>query len=112
MEFVKNVIDDLNERCVYCYETRIKETVKYAKDHGFDLFSTTLLVSPYQKHEKIKEICEKYSKEFEIEFLYADFRVNFRAGQKSARENNLYMQKYCGCIFSEDKRTAFVRKDF
>ena len=104
VEFIENVINDLTERCGYCYESRIKETAKYAKEHGFDMFSTTLLVSPYQKHEKIKEICEKYSKEFEVEFFYADFRVNFRAGQKSAREHSIYMQKYCGCIFSEQER--------
>ena len=104
VEFIENVIVNLNERCGYCYETRIKETAGYAKERGFDMFSTTLLVSPYQNHEKIKEICEKYSREFEIDFLYADFRVNFREGQKSAREKNIYMQKYCGCIFSEEER--------
>ena len=104
VEFIENVINDLNERCGYCYETRIKETAKYAKEHGFDMFSTTLLVSPYQKHEKIKETCEKYSKEFGVDFFYADFRANFREGQKSARGNNIYMQKYCGCIFSEQER--------
>ena len=104
VEFTENVINKLDERCNYCYETRIKETVKYAKENGFDMFSTTLLVSPYQKHEKIKETCEKYAEESGVEFLYADFRANFRNGQKSAREKNIYMQKYCGCIFSEQER--------
>ena len=102
--FTRNVIDNLRDRCVYCYDTRIGETVKYAKENGFDTFSTTLLVSPYQNHEKIKEICEKYAKESGLEFFYGDFRENFRDGQKSAREKNLYMQKYCGCIFSEQER--------
>ena len=105
VEFVDNVVGDLDNRCVYCYETRVRETARYAKDHGFDMFSTTLLVSPYQNHDKIKEICEKYSKESGVGFFYSDFRADFRAGQKSARENNIYTQKYCGCIFSEYKRT-------
>ena len=109
VEFIKNtIVGDavlcVPQRCEYCYETRIKETAKYAKDNGFDIFSTTLLVSPYQNHEKIKEICEKYAKEYEIAFFYGDFRENFRNGQKSAREKNIYMQKYCGCIFSEHER--------
>lgn len=106
VEFTKNVIDNLDKgaRCVYCYDARIKETAIYAKEHGFDMFSTSLLVSPYQNHEKIKEICEKYAVEFGVKFFYADFRANFRNGQKSARENNIYMQKYCGCIFSEQER--------
>ena len=104
VEFTKNVIDNLKERCGYCYGVRIKETAKYAKEHGFDMFSTTLLVSPYQNHEKIKDTCEEYANVFDIGFLYADFRVNFKNGQKSAREKNIYMQKYCGCIFSEQER--------
>ena len=104
VEFTSNVIDNLKERCAYCYDMRISETAKYAKENGFDMFSTTLLVSPYQNHEKTKEICEKYADEYSIEFFYADYRVNFRGGQKSARENNIYMQKYCGCIFSEQER--------
>jgi len=104
IDFVENVINNLRDRCIYCYEKRIKITAEYAKEHGYDMFSSTLLVSPYQNHEKIKEICEKYSKEYNIEFYYDDFRKNFREGQKSARENNIYMQKYCGCIFSEQER--------
>lgn len=105
VEFTRNVINNLETRCCYCYETRIRKTAEHAKQNGFDMFSTTLLVSPYQNHEKIKEICEKYAEEYEIGFFYGDFRVNFRDGQKSAREKSIYMQKYCGCIFSEQKRT-------
>ena len=47
---------------------------------------------------------ENLSKEFGIEFLYRDFRVGFREGQAKARELGLYMQKYCGCVFSEEDR--------
>ena len=47
---------------------------------------------------------EKLSEEFGIEFLYKDFRVGFREGQNKARELGFYMQKYCGCIFSEEDR--------
>ena len=39
-----------------------------------------------------------------VKFLYRDFRVGFREGQKKARELGMYMQKYCGCIFSEEER--------
>ena len=44
------------------------------------------------------------SKEFGIEFLYRDFRVGFWEGHAEAKEAGLYMQKYCGCIFSEEDR--------
>ena len=45
-------------------------------------------------------MAEKYG----IEFLYRDFRPGFREGQAEARELGLYMQKYCGCVFSEEDR--------
>ena len=70
------------------------------------------LVSPYQKHEELRKVCEKAADFYGIEFLYRDFRVGFREGQKKARELGLYMQKYCGCIFSEEERyEKQIKKD-
>ncbi len=103
--FCKNVVSDIPNRCVnYCYRARIGETVRYAKEHGFDAFTTTLLVSPYQRHEELKAVCEELAELAGIEFIYRDFRVGFREGQAKARELGMYMQKYCGCIFSEEDR--------
>ena len=104
-DFCKNVSDDIDNRCVnYCYPVRLEETAKFAKENGFDSFTTTLLVSPYQKHDAIHELGEKIAKEYGLNFIYRDFRVGFRDGQNKARELGLYMQKYCGCIFSEESR--------
>ena len=103
-EFTRSVIDNIDGRCVFCYESRLEETAKYAKEKGYDAFTTTLLVSPYQNHELIKELGEKIAEEYGLTFLYRDFRVGFRQGQAKARELGLYMQKYCGCIFSEEDR--------
>ena len=104
-EFCRNTISDLENRCSnYCYKVRLEQTAKYAKENGYDSFSTTLLVSPYQKHEVLKEIGEELAKKYGIEFIYRDFRIGFREGQNKARELGLYMQKYCGCIFSEEDR--------
>ena len=104
-EFCKNVSNDLKNRCKnYCYPVRLEQTAKFAKENGFDAFSTTLLVSPYQQHDAIKEIAEQMAKKYGVEFVYRDFRVGFREGQAKARELGLYMQKYCGCVFSEEMR--------
>ena len=104
-EFCKNTTNDIMNRCLnYCYKIRLEQTAKYAKKNGFDSFTTTLLVSPYQNHEAIKEICEELANKYNINFLYRDFRVGFRDGQNKAKELGLYMQKYCGCIFSEEDR--------
>ena len=104
-EFCRNVANDIKNRCVnYCYPKRLSETVRYATENGYDAFTTTLLVSPYQKHEELKKVCEKLAKDSGVEFIYRDFRVGFREGQQKARDLGLYMQKYCGCIFSEEDR--------
>ena len=104
-EFCQNVVGDLKNRCVnYCYPKRLGETVRYAAENGYEAFTTTLLVSPYQKHAELQKVCEKLAKEAGIQFLYRDFRVGFRAGQEKARTLGLYRQKYCGCIFSEEDR--------
>ena len=65
-EFCKNVIGDLQNRCKnYCYRVRLEQTAKYAKEHGYDAFTTTLLVSPYQNHESLKEIGEELAKKIQ-----------------------------------------------
>jgi hypothetical protein len=112
-EFCKNVINDLDNRCSnYCYRVRLEKTAKYAKENGYDAFSTTLLISQYQNHEALKNIAEEMAKKYEIEFLYRDFRSGFREGQAEARELGLYMQKYCGCVFSEEDRySKQIEKD-
>lgn len=101
-KFCENVIGDLKNRCSnYCYKVRLEQTAKYAKEKGYDTFTTTLLVSPYQKHEELKQMGEQIAKQYGLQFLYRDFRIGFREGQTKARELGLYMQKYCGCVFSE-----------
>lgn len=95
-EFCKNVVNDLENRCTnYCYIKRLEKTVQYAKENGYDAFTTTLLVSIYQNHEEIIKICKMLSEKYDIEFVYRDFRVGFREGQTKARELGMYMQKYC-----------------
>ena len=103
-EFTRNVANNIDARCYFCYYSRLERTVKYAKENGYDSFSTTLLVSPYQKHELIIKIANELSKKYEIPFIYQDFREGFRIGQQMARDAGLYMQKYCGCIYSEEMR--------
>lgn len=103
-EFVKNVACDIDRRCTYCYEHRLEQTAKYAAENGFDSFTSTLFASIYQNHELMKAAAEKYAQKYGVKFLYRDFRPNFKNGNQKAREAGLYMQKYCGCIFSEQDR--------
>jgi len=89
------------QRCRMCYALRLDKTAYHAKERGFDAFTSTLLVSPYQKHELIKELGEKYAEKYGVDFYYRDFRPGFREGQQKAKEMGLYRQKFCGCIVSK-----------
>lgn len=103
-DFVRHVAGDIDHRCAYCYEHRLEGTAKYAAEHGFTAFTSTLLASTYQNHEAIAAAAEMYARQYGVEFLYRDFRSNFRTGNQQARELGFYMQKYCGCVFSEADR--------
>ena len=78
--------------------------LRFAAENGYDSFSTTLLISPYQNHELIIKTAQAMAKKYHVTFLYRDFRPYFKEGQEKARAMGLYMQKYCGCVFSEEDR--------
>ena len=103
-DFVRAVAADIDHRCAHCYTLRLGTAAKYASEHGYEAFTSSLLISPYQNHELLKAGGETMARKYGVEVLYRDFRPGFRAGQAKAREMGLYLQKYCGCIFSEEDR--------
>ena len=108
--FVRAVAENIAGRCVKCYEMRFFRTAQYAAEHGFTQFTTTLLVSPYQDRELICAVGKKMGEKYGVEFVPHDFRPRFKEGQEEAREAGLYMQKYCGCVYSEEDRFSNRRK--
>lgn len=108
--FVREVAEDIAHRCVKCYEMRLFETARTAKEQGFDSFTSSLFISPYQNHELMRQTAQRAAEHFGVEFLYRDFRPVFKAGQEFAREQDFYMQKYCGCVFSEEERYLKANK--
>ncbi|MDO9465154.1 MAG: epoxyqueuosine reductase QueH [bacterium] len=103
-EFLRQVVFRENNRCSICYEIRLAETAKTAKSGKFDAFSTTMLISPYQKHDLIKSIGESVASEFDIDFFYKDFRKGYKESVSFSKDAGLYRQQYCGCIYSEKER--------
>ncbi|HOC94686.1 MAG TPA: epoxyqueuosine reductase QueH [Candidatus Cloacimonadota bacterium] len=103
-EFVANVAKQIDDRCEYCYATRLEATAKLASEQGFDAFSTTLLYSRYQKHERIVEIADAMAEKYQVPFFYRDWRPLWEEGIRLSKESGMYRQKYCGCIFSEEER--------
>lgn len=91
-------------RCSICWALRLEAAAKLAKEKGFEAFSTTLLVSPYQDQELLNKIGNAVSETEGIKFYYEDFRPGFRKAHNEAKTKGIYCQKYCGCIYSEIER--------
>ena len=104
IDYFRRVAGHEEERCRYCFELRLQKTVETAREKGFDAFTTTLLISPHQKHDILKEIGEKISGETGVEFLYADLRKRYSDSRHITKPLELYRQQYCGCLYSEWER--------
>jgi predicted adenine nucleotide alpha hydrolase (AANH) superfamily ATPase len=106
--FIRGIYPDLEQsggsRCAYCYRVRLEKTAATAAGGGYDAFSSSLLISPYQNHDLLRQAGEDAAARYGVRFYYRDFRPRFREGRNQARELGFYMQKYCGCIFSEEER--------
>ena len=89
-------------RCAICFKLRLEETAKKAKEKGFDLFGTTLTVSPHKNAELINSIGLGIEKELNINFLVSNFKKQngYKRSVELSKENNIYRQAYCGCEFA------------
>ena len=103
-EFLVAVAGDPQNRCEQCYRMRLTRAAEKAKNLGFRLFGTTLLISPYQNRDVICKIGKELAVDYGLEFHDEDFRPGFRQSQTLASELGIYRQKYCGCIYSEKER--------
>lgn len=106
IDYFRQVVGHESERCQYCFRLRLSKTAETAKEKGFDAFTTTLLISPQQKHELIKEVGEELAKEKGTDFLYADLRKRYSDSRRMTKPLNLHRQQYCGCVYSEWERYA------
>jgi predicted adenine nucleotide alpha hydrolase (AANH) superfamily ATPase len=103
-EYFRRVARHEAERCCDCFELRLNKTAEAALTNGYDGFTTTLLISPHQKHDLIKEIGERVAGGKGVAFLYADLRKRYSDSRHITKPMNLYRQEYCGCLYSEWER--------
>ena len=89
-------------RCEKCIYLRLLKTAKTAKDSNFDIFASTLSVSPHKNAKYINEIGVKLQNEYNIEYLISDFKKQdgYLNSIKLSKEFNIYRQNYCGCKYS------------
>lgn len=90
-------------RCAVCFRMRLEEAARYAKEEGFDGFTTTLTVSPHKNYRVISEIGREVADEVGIEYYPFDFKKKdgFLHSIRLSKAYGLYRQDYCGCRFSK-----------
>jgi epoxyqueuosine reductase len=103
-EFLAAVAANPEQRCGYCYQSRLEEAARQAVALGYGAFTTTLLYSRYQQHEQIKRTGQQLAESYGITFLHDDFRRGWQEGIQQSKTMGLYRQQYCGCIYSEKDR--------
>ncbi len=104
VDFLRRVSGRESTRCRYCFEMRLDKTARLAREKGFDGFTTTLLISPHQEHELVREAGETAARGHGVAFLYADLRKRYSDSRHITKPMDLYRQQYCGCIYSEYER--------
>lgn len=89
------------KRCEQCFALRLADTRDFAVTNGFDLFATTLSVSPYKNSKLLNKIGLKLQNE-QTKWLPADFkkRDGYKQSIALSQKYDLYRQHYCGCEFS------------
>ena len=90
-------------RCARCFRLRLEHTAAAAKENGYDLFGTTLTLSPLKNAELINRIGFEAGERYGVEYLPPDFkkRGGYQHSLDLSREHCLYRQNYCGCAFSK-----------
>ena len=88
-----------------CYELRMEEAARAAKEYGADYYTTTLSISPHKNADWLNSLGERFGEKYDIPYLYSDFKKKggYHRSVQLSREYGLYRQDYCGCIYSKEE---------
>ncbi len=103
-DFLREVDWGNEQRCKDCYRMRLSLTARKAAERHFDAFSTTLTASTHQDIKCLKAVGEDCANKYNTTFLFHDWRQFAKDNREKAGKMNLYLQQYCGCVFSEYER--------
>jgi len=103
VDFMRAIVghERFRVRCPICYRIRLERTAQMAAREGFDAFTTTLLISPYQDQSAIVTLGNEAGKRHGVAFYFENFRQGWADHHVQVHEHNLYSQCYCGCVYSE-----------
>lgn len=106
-------LPERGDRCYKCYSLRLEDTARYASEHGFDMFTTTLSISPHKNATWINEIGALCQEKYDIEYMYSDFKKKngYSRSIELSKEYDLYRQDYCGCIYSKREKNEKNKKN-
>ncbi|PPD58896.1 epoxyqueuosine reductase QueH [Dehalogenimonas etheniformans] len=102
--YFRAIVGHESDRCPICYQIRLQTVAEYACQNGYDAFTSSLLISPQQQHDKIIEVAREIERSSEVGFKYADLRKRYSDSRRITKPMDLYRQQYCGCLFSERER--------
>lgn len=109
IDYFRKIAGHEEDRCIDCFRLRLSMTALIARFKGFDSFSTTLFISPYQQQDLLMEIGESIAAKEGVEFLCEDLTGGYRESIAMSHDLGLYRQKYCGCLYSEWERFGKVK---
>jgi hypothetical protein len=103
VDFLRVVVghEAFRERCRRCYRVRLERTAETAAREGFDAFTTTLLISPYQDQDAIYAVGGELAERYGVPFYFENLRRGWAEHGQMVRDHELYSQRYCGCVYSE-----------
>ncbi len=104
VEYFRRVSGKEDDRCRYCFQLRLDKTAESAVKLGTGAFTSSLLISPHQKHALVRSSGEAAAAISGTSFLYADLRKRYSDSRHMTKPMELYRQQYCGCIYSEWER--------
>ena len=88
-------------RCEVCFDRRFEVSAQKALELGEKKITTTLLVSPLKSQEQLKRVGDAFYEKNGVEFIAVDYRAGGGSQDQSrvTKEEQLYRQDYCGCIY-------------
>ncbi|NMB92022.1 MAG: epoxyqueuosine reductase QueH [Parcubacteria group bacterium] len=109
LEYLRNSLEkplnsyqENQERCLKCFEFRLKQAIHWAAENHFEEWATTLSVNRFKDTNFINKYSQQLSQQFGIKYLplNLDPYKTYQRERELVKAYNIYSQKYCGCEFS------------
>ena len=98
-------------RCEKCFYLRLDALAKYAKENGYDIFTTTLSISPHKDYELLNKIGLEMAEKYGVDYMCANFKKNdgYLNSIKNSKKYEIYRQNYCGCVYSKKESEEYIK---